>query len=644
MALSGSVATNKYDSVIGLLLTWTATQSQVDNQSTIKWTLKSDGSNPASYWVTGNVTVVIDGQTVLRIASSFQLLGGGAWSRSGTIVLDHNEEGEKDFDVSITAGIYAYNSSNTTGSGSFTLNQILRESSVGATDANIGAVSAIAVNRKSEAFTHSIKYAFGSLSGYITAAGGVSSSEVKFSDINIAFTVPTSFYAQMPNAKTGVCTLTITTYYGSTKIGSAKTAEFMVTAAQSTCAPEVSGTVVDSNDATIALTGTKNKLVRYYSNALCTITATAKNSASIAQKKIGGTTVSGTTRTILAVEVDAVTFETTDSRGYSAAADVDFELVPYVKLTSNPAGQRTDPTSGNATLSLRGNFYNGSFGAVSNALTVKYRIAQVGGSYGDYVTVTPTLSGNTYSAEVSLSGLNYEYAFRVEVVTTDKLATVTKYITIKQGIPVFDWGEKDFRFNVPVDFAGGVSASMISLGEYTGDLGSITDLQLNSVVWVTPSTVNNPYSNYGLCETWGSHTGGTVRIQRITYTNRTVCMRIRYNGAWTEWEWDNPPMALGTEYRLTKRFAGSVVYAKYVNIGTLPNASTVSVAHGITGYARFLEAKIFARTGASGQHMVFDYGGSNVHVLISGSNISITVPSLNFSSFSGYAYLEYTKG
>ena len=30
------------------------------------------------------------------------------------------------------------------------------------------------------------------------------------------------------------------------------------------------------------------------------------------------------------------------------------------------------------------------------------------------------------------------------------LSTVTKTITLQRGIPVFDWGENDFNFHVPI--------------------------------------------------------------------------------------------------------------------------------------------------------------------------------------------------
>lgn len=479
MALSGSVSTSAYTADSGstwkVVLNWSATQSVTDNTSKISWDLKvSTGSG--GYVVVSELRVTIDGTEVYYRDHTNHTDGyNGTKLASGSTTLTHSTDGSKSMTIKVEAGIYNW-AINKSGSKTFTLDTIPRASTIGASDANIGSKSTIVVTRKSTAYTHSIAYKFGSLTGYVTAAGGVSSTEVKFSTTSISWTIPTDFYKQIPNAKTGTCTLTIKTYSGSTQIGDAKTCTFTVTAAQSLCAPSVSGSVVDSNATTKALTGDESKLVRYYSTALCTITATAKNSATISAKKIGGTTVSGTTRSIAKVEVDSVSFYAKDSRGYEASTDVDFTLVPYVILTNNSSGQRTDPTSGNAKLTIKGDYFNGSFGSTSNSLTIKYRFREVGGTYGSYTTVTPTISGNSYTVTLSLSGLDYEHSYEFEVVVSDKLATVTKVVTIKQGIPVFDWGQSDFRINVALRLLGAAYGTSLPT---TGKEGQVFFLLAN---------------------------------------------------------------------------------------------------------------------------------------------------------------------
>lgn len=44
--------------------------------------------------------------------------------------------------------------------------------------------------------------------------------------------------------------------------------------------------------------------------------------------------------------------------------------------------------------------------------------------------------------------------------------------------------------------------------------------------------------------------------------------------SWSEWEWENPPMIVGQEYRTTKRYEGKPVYAKYIDCGAMPAGSS----------------------------------------------------------------------
>ena len=520
MALSGQVETGGYsfgsNGTRTVILKWTGKQDRDKNQTTISWEAVGGGTYTGDP-VVCELRVTIDGDVAFyRDATSGNKTNCkiGQVLASGQKVITHNNDGSRRVAMKIEAGIYVW-AINKDGSATFDLDTIPRASTIGAADANIGSNTTIVVNRKSTAYTHSIAYKFGSLSGYITADGKTSSSESKYSATTISFAIPTSFYAQIPNAKTGTCTLTIKTYSGSTQIGDPQTCTFTVTAPQSACAPSVSGTVVDSNVTTKALTGDDSKLVRYYSTALCTITAKAKNSATISEKKIGGAVVSGNTRSISKVEQNTVSFYAKDSRGYEATANVGFTLIPYVLLTNNSSGQRTDPTSGNAKLTIKGDFYNGSFGAVDNALSVKYRIAPSGGSYGDYVDVTPTTTGDSYSASVPLSGLDYESEYTIQIVAADKLASVTKTVTIRRGIPVFDWGENDFAFHVPVYMGGNLLASKrsISATSYASMSAGSTHKLKESIIAARPVFATLAYH-----AAIGRVSGGSGRLE-ITFSN-----------------------------------------------------------------------------------------------------------------------------
>lgn len=348
----------------------------------------------------------------------------------------------------------------------------LLASDVGATNANIGSVSTITVTKYNTNYYHSLQYSFGSLSGYITSSGGVQSTETKFSGASVAFTVPTSFYAQIPNAKTGVCTITCRTYSSSsstTVLGDPSTCTFTATA---TGSPSVSGTVVDTDSTTIALTGNSSTLIRYRSNPKCTITATPKNSASISTVKIAGTAVTGTvdtdgvvtaSKTYSNSSAKSFAFAATDSRGYSTSVTVTpANMVSYVQLTCNPVISRPTPTGSSIVMSVSGVLYRGSFGAASNALTLDYRYKETGGSYGSWQTIDSSsisLGSSKYTVPELSLGEDFDYkksyVFQVRArdgATVDgtsyTLSTVTKTIEVQKGIPIFDWGENDFNVNV----------------------------------------------------------------------------------------------------------------------------------------------------------------------------------------------------
>ena len=51
----------------------------------------------------------------------------------------------------------------------------------------------------------------------------------------------------------------------------------------------------------------------------------------------------------------------------------------------------------------------------------------------------------------------------------------------------------------------------------------------------------------------------------------SILIRHKNNGVWGEWEWDNPPMELGKEYRTTERWNGKPVYACLANAGPFPD-------------------------------------------------------------------------
>ena len=451
--LSGSVQTSKYKHSTGTywwaVLNWTAI-----HETTLNWEVVADNDAATGAVRYSELRVVIDGSEEYYVSESNNITGSkGTVLASGSKVVAHDLDGSKKITISIEAGVYVH-AINCSGSDTFELDQIPRASTIAATDANVGSTCMIAVNKKSNSYTHSIKYEFGLLSGYVSADGGTSSSEVKISQASIGFSVPTAFYDQMGSDKTKVCTLTCTTYSGTTKIGDVTTTTFTVTVPDAS-APTVSGTIKDVNSVSTGLTGNANKLVRFVSTARCTITATAKNSATISEKRINGTVVEGTTLDIPEVEFGTIQFYAKDSRGYETTENVTAEIVPYIVLTCNPRIVRTDQAAGKAMIYIDGNYYKGSFGSKSNTFTVSVSYKS-GDSIVD-VPVSPVIGDNgEYTVEEEISDLDYETTYTFTVKVSDRVSSLEKTVPVGRGIPMFDWGQSDFYFNVPVFMEGNV--------------------------------------------------------------------------------------------------------------------------------------------------------------------------------------------
>ena len=325
------------------------------------------------------------------------------------------------------------------------------KSLIGATDANIGSNSTITVTRYNSSFTHTITYKFGSATGTVVTKG---------TNTSISWTVPTTFYAQIPNAKTGTCTLTIETFNGNTSLGT-NTCTLTVTASSASSAPTVSGTVVDTNTTTVALTGNSATLIRYKSTAKCTITATAKNSATISTKYINDVAPTNNERSITNVSTTSFVFKATDSRGYTTSTTVTPSMIAYINLTCNPTITRPTPTGSDVVMTISGDYYRGSFGSYSNTLTIRYRYRKsTVSTWGSWTTVPSTkytIGTKTYSSSTISLGDEFDYrdsyVFQVQAydgANGTTLTTVTKTVTLQRGIPVFDWGESDFNFHVPI--------------------------------------------------------------------------------------------------------------------------------------------------------------------------------------------------
>ena len=76
------------------------------------------------------------------------------------------------------------------------------------------------------------------------------------------------------------------------------------------------------------------------------------------------------------------------------------------------------------------------------------------------------------------------------------------------------------------------------------------------------------------------------------------CVRLVYPNSGTPWEWVNPPMSVGVEYRTTERYLGRPVYTKVMSFGAMPNASMKQVSLGLEKVATLVDCKGITSNGA----------------------------------------------
>lgn len=446
MATSGTLNTTAYDGRY-LQLSWTASQSIANNTSTISWTLKGAGTGGAGWYYAGNFKVVIDGATVYNSSGRIKLYNGTTVA-SGTQTIAHNPDGSRSVAMSAQAGIYTV-AVNCSGSESFTLTPIPRKATI---------TSAPNFNDEENPV---IKYSnpagnnVTTLQACISLTG--STDDIAYRDISktgtsYTFNLTDNERNLLRSNTTGSNSKTIKFYIKTIISGNTYSDSVSKTFSIVNGAPTLAPTAIDTNATTVALTGDSNKFIKYFSNAAVTTGATALKGASITSQSVicGGKSIEAASGTIQKVESATFNVSVTDNRKNTTTQTLTKTLIDYVNLTCDLDAE-APTTSGDMTFTVSGNYFNGSFGATENSLTVQYRYKTNDGAFGDWTIIdTVTKSGNTYNASVNLTGLDYKSNYTFETKAVDVLQTVNSAPKKVRTLPIFDWSDTDFNFNVPV--------------------------------------------------------------------------------------------------------------------------------------------------------------------------------------------------
>ena len=299
---------------------------------------------------------------------------------------------------------------------------------------SVNGTNAVTVNitRASSSFTHTVVFSIGS---YSKTTSSVATST--------SYAIPQSWLNAIPNATSGTAKVTVTTYSGSTKIGSAVSKNFTITVPDSVV-PSFSSVAVSD---TTTNQSTFGNMVQSKSKAKFTITAAGSYGSTIKTYKteFEGKSYSGatpTTSTITKSGTASAKITITDSRGRTATTTKTWTVVPYsAPKIINFQGFRCLQ---NGTENYEGTFISA---------TVNFSIASVNEknakSYAiDYKLTTATAwtaltSGSVYALNsniISASGaFSVDRSYDIRLTIKDSFATITSTFEIPTAFTLLDF-------------------------------------------------------------------------------------------------------------------------------------------------------------------------------------------------------------
>ena len=346
------------------------------------------------------------------------------------------------------------------------------------TNGIIGQVATISTEGSEAAGTgtYSIEYEFGSLTGVIK--DNISPQNVP---ATISWTIPTSFYNEIPDttSKTGKL---ISYYYtrGNKMVNSTST---FIAKIPDSDVPTITASVVTTDALSSQLSGNTSTIINGVSNVKVTMSATPTQGSTIVnqyfyyQRNYYPMAIQNT-KTLTGGYDGVFDFGAIDTRSRKGTSRITLTAIDYRRPTIS-IDDVSISTSGVATISISGTWFNGSFGATANTLTVQYRYkSSSSSSWGSWTTISNVTknSDGTYSATATKSGLSYTDTYNFEARVTDKINTVSSKEYTGKSLPVFDWSKDDFNFNVPVSILSPTNSNNPTTKQYVDDLTEVISL------------------------------------------------------------------------------------------------------------------------------------------------------------------------
>lgn len=567
MATSGNFQ-KAITSWLNLRVEWVANSQNVSTNKTnltVTAYLVSTASNGViNSSASKTVSLTINGTTYSYSAAGLAKISGSQKKKlfSKTVDVAHNANGTKSCSISCSFGIQVTLGGTYYGtvtiSGTATLNTIPRASSIASiSGSTIGSSVTVNITPASSAFTHKLYYTAPTQSNLVsigTMAAGVKSA---------SFTPSIDDCSYIPKATSGTAKITLETYSGSTKIGTA-TKTFTLNV-PSSVVPSISAlTVAEAVEGIAAKFGV---YVQNKSKASVSITAAGAQGSTInsysTKLTIGSTTLtyngaSFTSGLLSWSGTYTVKTVVKDSRGRTAEKSTTISVVAYSPPEVNDFIVQRWNTDTN-TADDEGEYLHYSVktkvAPVSNKndkqIKFEYRIAGV----STWTTLTDWADIGAYTlADVgtySNPTFSNDNAYQIRVSVKDYFSTATKTAKLQTARTIFDILADGTGIcfggvaNLPntAEFAmktKKTNGETNIIAEKVSDLNELT--QPNIYV-----SVNNSAETYANLPTG---LGGTFTIevmsagaegqlmQRITACSKTdpnIYIRHYYQGAWGEW-------------------------------------------------------------------------------------------------------------
>lgn len=559
MAASGTI-TEAIRTGYQLKIAWEVTSQSVANNTssvTVKVQLVSTG---ASYTINSSASksgsVTINGT---KYTFSFTASLSGNQTKTlytKTVTVSHNADGTKTCSFSATCGINVTLSGtyygNVTATGTGTFNTIARASTISSvtSSVSVNGTNSVTVNitRAASSFTHTVVFSFGSYSKTTTDVG-----------TSTSYAIPTSWLNAIPSATSGTAKVTVTTYSGSTKIGSAVSKNFTLTV-PSTVVPTISSVAVTD---TTANQTTYGNMVQSKSVPKFAITAAGALGSTITAYKtvFGGKTYTGATPTASVVTGSGTvtaTITVTDSRGRTASATKSWTVVAYTppKIISFQGFRCLADGTENYEGTYVKAALNFSISPVNNKNAKTYTVEYKLQSATNWTALT---SGSVYalnSSIVSASGaFGMDNSFDIRLSVSDSFTTVRSTFEIPTAFTLLDFNKsgRALAFGKVSELTEGIEFALPTVFSHAETPNSPIYLQsgqdFNNILepgfYAIPNTavsatlLNKPWAAtatgglYVLVE--GDGMGKVQIAHRLSKDDGEIWERSYYQDSWGNW-------------------------------------------------------------------------------------------------------------